>query len=194
MAAYNEGNGQSAIMDFGPANGASQARMIGGRDVPGNTNYASHMTSANEIRRDYASLTIETNPEETQKAITAINSTNASQPAYNLLGANCTTVCRDVLQKILDLKTNSIRPTALWSNIYLRWSKEAQQPRKATSRGSSAPQVKSTHGVDFGNPRYGINTFDFVWNLVEQQGQQRQDTKVTSKTCFEDANGKQVCQ
>ena len=195
MAAYNQANGQSAIMSFGPANGASQTQMALGGDVPGNTNYASHITSVNEVRRDYASLTIQTNPEETQKAISAINSTNAAQPAYNVYGSNCTTVCRDVFQKILGLNTNSIRPTALWSDLFLRWSKQAQQPRQTTSRGSAAPQVQSTHGVDYGNPRYGMNTFDFVWSLLQQQGQQQQQKeKVTSRICFTDENGKQVCQ
>jgi len=51
MAAYNQANGQSAIMDFGPANGASQTRMALGGDVPGNTNYASQLPDVNNQRR-----------------------------------------------------------------------------------------------------------------------------------------------
>ena len=188
MTAYNQSNGQSAVLDFGPAAGASQTRMALGGDVPGDTNYAAHMTSADEIKRGYTSLTIQTNPEETQKAITAINSTNAGQPTYNVYGTNCTTVCREVLQKILKLNTNSIRPSALWSDAFLRWSKQAQQPRQTTSRGSSSPQVQSTHGVDYGQPRYGMNTFDFTWQLLQPK------SKVTSKTCYTDESGKQVCQ
>ena len=191
MAAYNQANRQSAIMDFGPANGASQTQMALGWDVPGDTKYASHMISVDEVKRDFASITIQTNPEETQKAITAINSTNAAQPAYNVYGSNCTTVCRDVLKKILGVNTNSVRPAAFWSDIFSDWSKQAQRPRQTTSRGSSGTQVQSTPGVDYGNPRYGMNTFDFVWSLLQQQGQRG---TVNSRICFTDENGKQVCQ
>jgi hypothetical protein len=139
-------------------------------------------------------LTIQTNPVDTQNAINAINSTNASLTNYNVYGPNCTTVCRDVLHKILGLDTNSIRPTALWSDIFLKWSKQAMQPRQSTSRGTPAPKVQSTHGVDYGNPRYGMNTFDFVWMLLQQQNQQQPKPQVTSKICYTDENGKQVCQ
>ena len=91
----------------------------------------------------------------------------------------------------LGLSTNSIRPTALWSDVFLNWSKQAMQPRQSTSRGSAAPQVLSTHGMDYGDPRYGMDTFDFAWMLLQQQ---QQTPQVTSKFCYPDENGQQVCQ
>jgi RHS repeat-associated protein len=194
MEAYDPATRQSATLDFGPAASASRVSEVLGLDGPGDTNYAAHMPSADEIRQDYSSLTIQTNPVDTQKAINAINSANASLKTYNVYGQNCTTVCRDVLQKILGLNTNSIRPTSLWSDIFLKWSKQAQQARQ---QGSRAPNVQSNHGVDYGNPRIGMNTFDFVWMLLQQQKQQpppQPKPQVTTKICYTDENGKQVCQ
>jgi hypothetical protein len=151
-------------------------------------------TALTDIRNNYSSLTIQTNPADTQKAINAINSSNASLTTYNVYGQNCTTVCRDVLQKILGLKTNSIRPASLWEDAFFRWSKQAQHPNCSAGRGCQTVQVQSTHGVDYGNPRYGMNTFDFVWMLLQQQTQQQPTTQVTSTICFTDENGKQACQ
>jgi RHS repeat-associated protein len=197
MVAYDQGSLQSATLDFGPATGASRLREASGLDVPGDIRYAAHMVSADEIRRNYASLTIRTNPEDTQRAISAIRSENTTLKTYNVLGPNCTTVCRDVLQKILGLKTNSIRPAALWSDAFLRWSKQAQKPTQSTSRGSAAPQVLSAPGVDYGNNTiFGMDIFDFIWMLLQQQNQQpppppEPEPNVTTKICFPDENG--VC-
>jgi hypothetical protein len=64
--------------------------------VPGDTNYAyqgtSHMFSADDIRHNYAALTIQTNPEDTQKAINAINAKNAElkkDGIRDVTGPNC---------------------------------------------------------------------------------------------------------
>jgi hypothetical protein len=44
------------------------------------------------------------------------------------------------------------------------------------------------NGTDYGTPRFGMNTFDFIMLTLPKQ------EKVTSKICFTDENGKQVCQ
>lgn len=134
-------------------------------DVPGDVNYQNHMT-ADEMKQDYSSLTIQTNPEDAQKAIEAINAFNSSKPDYNLYGNNCSTVCRDVLHKILKLDSTSYKPGSVWADIYKKWSKAAltQKP------GSKPPEVQSKHGKDYGQPRYGgMDPFDFAWLLLHQQ-------------------------
>jgi RHS repeat-associated protein len=164
MVAYDQSTGNSAVMDFGPQNGdsrATQAEEAAGMDVPGDVNYQNHM-SADEMRQDYSSLTIQTNPEDAQKAIQAINTTNSANPNYNLYSSNCTTVCRDVLKKILKLNSASIRPKSLWGDIFKKWSKQAlMQPPK-----SKPPTVQSKHGTDYGQPRYPTNTFEFLWLIL----------------------------
>ena len=144
---------------------SSLTEEAAGIGVPGDTNYGSHMTSADEIRQDYTSLTIQTNPEDTQKAIEAINTYNGVPHEYMTYQQNCTTVCRDVLNKILKLDSTSIRPVSLWGDIFAKWSNAAlnQQP------GSKPPTVQSKHGMDYGRPRYPMNTFDFTWLLLHPQ-------------------------
>jgi RHS repeat-associated protein len=168
MVAYDQSTGQSAVADFGPQNGGSrlvQAEEGAGMDVPGDVNYQSHV-SADEMRQDYTSLTIQTNPVDAQKAIQAINEFNGKAEQYNLYNLhgneNCTTICRDILKKILKLDSTSIRPVSLWGDIFKKWSNTAlTQPA-----GSKPPTVQSNHGTDYGQPRYPMNTFDFIQLLL----------------------------
>ncbi len=111
------------------------------------------------MRQDYSGLTIQTNPEDAQKAIQAIKDFNGKVENYNLYGQNCTTVCRDVLKEILKLDSTSIKPKSLWSDIFKKWS-------RAALNGNKPITVQSTHGMDYGAPRVGINTFDLMWMLM----------------------------
>jgi RHS repeat-associated protein len=167
MVAYDQNTGNSAVMNFGPRDETlgGRAETVTGIAVPGDTSFSSHITSADELKQDFTSLTIQTNPEDTQKAIQAINSFNAGSPDYKLYSQNCTTVCRDVLNKILKLDSTSIRPVSLWDEIYKKWSNTALNQRP----GSKSPDVQSKHGLDYGRPRYGMNTFDFMWLLLHPQ-------------------------
>lgn len=56
-------SGQKNGSDLG-----TEMAEVAGPDVAGDTNYQSHM-SADEMRQDYSSLTIQTNPEDAEKAI-----------------------------------------------------------------------------------------------------------------------------
>jgi len=167
MVAYDQTTGDSAVMNFGPRDqtDAARAQEVAGIAVPGDTNFGSHITSPDELKQDFTSLTIQTNPEDTQKAIKTINSFNGDSHQCMTYSQNCTTVCRDVLHKILKLDSTSIIPKSLWGEIYKKWSNAAltQQP------GSKPPNIQSNHGVDYGRPRYGMNTFDFMWLLLRPQ-------------------------
>jgi RHS repeat-associated protein len=167
LVAYDQSTGNSAVMNFGPRDEDAGARVQEGLGiaVPGDTNFGSHITSADELKQDFTSLTIQTNPEDAQKAIQAINSFNGDPHQFMTYSQNCTTVCRDVLHKILKLDSTSIKPVSLWGEIYKKWSNAALNQRP----GSKPPNIQSRHGTDYGRPRYGMNTFDFAWFLLHPQ-------------------------
>jgi hypothetical protein len=72
---------------------------------------------------------------------------------------------RGILKKILKLDSTSIKPSSYWADIFKKSSKQAltQLP------GSRPPAVQSQHGTDYGQPRYPMETFDFVWLLLHPQ-------------------------
>ncbi len=184
MVAYEQTTGESAVMDFGPDKAQSWLIERGlPIDVAGTTNYDAHQETLDQIRQDYTSLTIQTNPEDTQKAIDAIRSFNADNHDWNVTGPNCTTVCRDVLKKILKLDSTSIRPKSLWSDIFKKWSNNA-----LNNPGKTVP-VQNQHGIDYGRPRVGIDTFILNWMLLNPPREE-----VTHKICWTDDKGKKVCQ
>jgi len=164
--AYDQSSGKSAIMDFGPKDGDSVKTMLNevrGADVQGDVNYQNHM-SPNDLRNNYSGLTIQTNPEDTQKAIDAINAFNSTSPNYNLYGNNCTTVCRDVLHNILKIDSTSITPKSFWEELYKKWSVAALSQKP----GAKPVEVESKAGVDYGKSRYGMDTFDLAIRLLLQ--------------------------
>jgi RHS repeat-associated protein len=166
LAAADPSTGQGAVMDFGPLkygdarDEAVEAMEVQGLPVPGDTNYGNHMLSLDEVRRDYASLTIQTSPEDTQKAVQAIKDFNAGNHMYILFGNgissanNCTTVCRDVLNKILKINNSRIKPKSLWEDLYKKWGQGGKVP--------DPPQ----HNKDYGNPRYRTDSFSIGWSLL----------------------------
>jgi hypothetical protein len=110
LLASDPNTGQAAELNFGPVKTGNlwsdtgskiNEAMVG--DEPGDANYGRHIQSADDLRQRAAALTIQTNPEDTQKAINLINQFNNSQPPdWNVTGPNCTTVCRDLLNTIFD--------------------------------------------------------------------------------------------
>ncbi len=168
LLAYDQSTGESAVLNFGPRDqtNAARAQEVLGIAVPGDTNFGSHITSPDELKQDFTSLTIQTNPEDTQKAIKEINTFNGVSHEFMTYDHNCTTVCRDiVIHKILKLNTTSMRPVSLWGDIFKKWSNAAlsQQP------GSKPPKVLSKPGKDYGRPRYQADTFDLAWRLLNPE-------------------------
>jgi RHS repeat-associated protein len=163
MVAYDQSTGDSAVMDFGPSEHDALTKTENALNipVPGDVNYASRITSLDQMRQDYTSLTIQTNPEDAQKAIQAIKSFNSSDHDYQTYNTNCTTVCRDVLHSILNVDSG-VRPYDLWQNIFTKWSNAAIHH----TSGNKPLMTRSTTGNDYGQPRYGMDTFRFVWLLL----------------------------
>lgn len=123
------------------------------------------MKSADAIRSNYAALTIQTNPAETQQAIASMQSTVSSLQAdgrWSMTGPNCATVCRDILAIVRGYGGKEIRPTMLWIRAYQNFSNTALS-------GGSTFRTPLAPGQDYGRPRYpGGDTFTFAWSILEQ--------------------------
>ena len=103
--------------------------------------------------------------------------------SYNAIrGANCTTVCREILNKFTNLNSQAISPSAFWPDVFFKFARPDQlnQP------------LPRTKGQDYGNPRPGISTYELVWRLLQMNSPAPQE-QVTSKICFSGEDGKQVC-
>lgn len=170
-------SGSSAMMSFGPADtsirGAiDQATMI---PVPGDTSFGLPM-SGDELRQKYVMLTIQTEPEVTQEIISYMNAFNEKGwQEWNLPGPNCTTVCRDALKAtgILPKDFDSISPNGFWEALYSRFGNPSTMKFTVTNMRygevSERLNIPTQTGVDYGNPRYGMNTLDYlVWYMHSQ--------------------------
>ena len=184
LLAYDQSTGDSAVKSFGPANHDVLTRIeeFFSIPVPGTDNYGfQDITSADQLREQYASITVQTSPEETQEAITFIQ-THPDTGSYITLGHNCTTTCARILRHIKLLKTHDIHPGGLFSHL-------------ARSYSTQGNPIFPTLGKDYGNPRSGYSAFDLLFRSIQQQQQQQKPREeVTHKICWTDDNGTQVCQ
>jgi len=181
LLAYDQQTGDSAVKSFGPANHgtASRAEELLSIPVPGKDNYGfENITSADQLRQQYASLTIQTSPGETQQAIQYIRTHPGGK--YVTLGNNCTTTCTVILRKLRLYSYAPVSPNAFFTTLADQYSKHSQ-----FHWPNNVPQ----NGVDYGNRRPGYNQFDLLLTAI-----QRQQEHVTHKLCWTDENGKTVCQ
>ena len=93
---------------------------------------------------------------------------------WALGGLNCATVCRDALKAIgiLPRDYGSISPFGLWATLFGRFGNPAMQQYSTTTRYGELFQslrVDSQKGVDYGSPRFGMNTFDFIMLMLRPQ-------------------------
>jgi RHS repeat-associated protein len=194
LFAHNPDTNQAAFMSFGPTDQSFSGQLLTLSGGPvGSTVSFGKPQSADDLRRDYAALSIQTSPEQAQDVINFINGFGAAENPYRLFQANCSTVCRDALKAVGVLPRNygSITPFGLWSALYRRLSNPAKQ-RFSTTTGYGEQfqslRIDSQKGVDYGSPRFGMNTFDFIMLIL------RPKEEVKSKICYPGEDGKQVCQ
>jgi len=161
LFANNPQTGESAMMSFGPRDQSAAGTAI---TVVGGTQESTKMydwpQSADDLRQNFAALSIQTTPEQAQEVINFIKNLDPSNTDYKLFSQNCTTVCRDALKiiKLLPTQNNNITPAGLWDTLYIRygrqnWFQQMFNPGVGPRRT----------GNDYGNPRFGMNTFDFLW-------------------------------
>jgi RHS repeat-associated protein len=182
LFAHNPSTNEAAFMSFGPTDRSPTGQLLtvtGGS--MGSTTSFEVPQNADDLRRKYAALSIQTSPEQAQEVINFINRFSTTDNPYRLFETNCTTVCRDALKAIGLLPRNygGITPMALWASLYRRFSNQSMQKYSTTTRYGEQFQslrIESRQGVDYGNPRFGMNTFDFLMLMLQKQA---------PKTCVE---------
>ena len=182
LLAYDQQSGNSAVQSFGPANHDALTRVEEGlgMSVDGTDNYGfNNVTSADQLRQQYTSITIQTSPEETQAAIQYIRTHPDGK--WSALGENCTTTCARILRKLQLYRYAPVSPNALFTTLADQYSKHSQ---------FQWPNNVPRNGVDYGNPRPGYDPFDLLFLSMQKQLHE----KVTTRICWTDENGKQVCQ
>jgi RHS repeat-associated protein len=162
LVAYNERSGDFAVRNFGPVKTEVETLY---RTVPGSDwakQFATELANPDQLKQ-YAVLTIQTNPEEAQKVIDQINSNDPVPLGYNVRDRNCTTVCREALSAIMALDSRIWRPQDLWNTLWYGYSNRAI----STGRMSVFLQVETAAGKDHGRPRWGLDTFDFLSLIIK---------------------------
>jgi RHS repeat-associated protein len=186
IAALDQRTGQTGFLDHYPK---------GGTDALGRGQGAFNLGSMQERGEQaragaFATLTIQTSPEQAQKVIDQISKMlNGSAPGYSALSNNCTTVCEDVLRD-LGLDFGDTLPTTYWEDVYRRYSRDVQDnPFKAFPFVS----VPKTTGVEYGNPRnFGMDYTRLLFQLYLNQWSQQQQPK-PRQACVT-AGGETTCE
>lgn len=172
MAAFDQKTQDFAFLSVGPQTHFDPGIMNpvnAFSGVPGTSEFNLPQT-VDDLRNNFSALTIQTTPEVAQQAIAAIRN-GAGTGNWALLGNNCTSACAKVLRDI-GLSPGSTggmawTPDKFWANLTLLYGKNRPpKPVRAvlgsTIGGSPLTAPQSQPGRDFGNPNYGMNTFDFI--------------------------------
>ena len=163
--------GKSGMMSFGPVDSSNSGRFFTALNGPmSSTNTYDLPATADDLRNGFAALTIQTSPDQAQAVLSFIKNISANTPndLYRVLSTNCTTVCRDAMKAIGVLPPNagSITPFALWSTLFQKYAKNPTYSTFSSlpysSPSFSLMNVQNQKGVDYGNPSFGMNTFDFI--------------------------------
>ncbi|MDE1155563.1 MAG: RHS repeat-associated core domain-containing protein [Acidobacteriaceae bacterium] len=147
FVAENQQTGDAAAMSFGPVHDADYGLTPLGAPVNSTNSFISpgHTFSADDIRQNFASITIQTSPEEAQKVIEFIRNMTPGANPYMLFKNNCTTTCVQAL-KILGLlpsKSSIITPKSLWKTL-------SKTYLKSNSTNFFGQQKAPTNGVNYG--------------------------------------------
>jgi RHS repeat-associated protein len=163
LFAYNQANGNSAIESFGPASksfGYRAAEIVS--SVPGTSMFDMNVPqSADDLRKTYASVTIQTTPELTQQVIDYMKA-NPDPSRWDFMGPNCSSEVWKILKQFkLDRQgfhgNQGITPNVLWTNMMVRYN---------PSQAIWGQMTKPTNGRDYGNPRFDM--FNLMWNSLPQ--------------------------
>jgi RHS repeat-associated protein len=177
LGALNQSTGQVGFLDYYPA-GKTDSFGAG----PGAFNTGNMQSRADEVAAGkYASLTLQTTPEEAQKVLDQISRMlKGSVPGYSGATNNCTTTCEDVLRE-LGLNFGAVFPSTYWTDIYHRYSADVQaNPFKAFSF-VAAPQKT---GVEYGNPRnLGVDFNSLLFQIYLNQWNRQQQKAPPAKAC-----------
>jgi hypothetical protein len=148
-------------MSFGPKDESMGNLAIVGAGGPvASTTSFGLPQSADDLRANFTALSIQTTPEQAQEVLTFIKNFSPTSNDYRLYSENCTTVCRDALKALglVPQDNMNISPDAFWKTVFKLYAQNTAWNRFLKSVG----QAPIYPGRDLGNPRFGMNTFDFV--------------------------------
>jgi hypothetical protein len=98
ISAYNEQTGDFAMMSVGPQQHGDPGTLLHPLSgVPGTSEYSLPTSVDDALRKNFTAVTIQTNPEVAQQAITLIRN-GAGTGNWAILGNNCTTSCVKLLK------------------------------------------------------------------------------------------------
>ena len=171
IAAYNQNTGDFAFLSVGPqTHNDPSAPLHPFSGVPGTSEYELP-TSADELRKNFTAITIQTNPEVAQQAIDEIRN-GAGTGNWAILGNNCVTSSVKLLKDIGLSPGSNLglpwTPERYWENTNAIYGKSASPFSRflagTVGAGSFGTQK---NGVDTGNPRYRMNTFDWLLLMLK---------------------------
>jgi len=159
FVAENQQTGDAAAMSYGPVHDSEYGLTPLGSPVNSTNSFISpgHTFSADDIRRNFSSLTIQTSPEDAQKIIDFIRNLSTSSNPYMLFKNNCTTTCVQALKilGILPSNNNTITPKGLWKTLSSKYS-------KTSSKNFFGQQSAPKNGVDYGTRPSGYDPFQLL--------------------------------
>jgi hypothetical protein len=100
MLVYNQKTGQSGFRSFGPDHSQSSRALVAtGTPVPGTDKFGlENIKTLDDLRKNFTSITISTNPEQAQKALDML--IQHPDGDYTLFWNNCTTTCAKILRDL----------------------------------------------------------------------------------------------
>ncbi len=177
VGALNQATGQVGFLDYYPARGTDSVGS-----GPGVFNTGDFQSRAQEVAAGkFATLTIQTTPDEAQKVIDQISHMlNGFAPGYSVAFNNCTSTCEDVLRD-LGLDFGDKAPSTYWGDVYRRYSQDVQNNPFKAFPFTAPPQQP---GVEYGNPgNYGVNYNWLLFLIYQNQWNQQQKNSPPPKAC-----------
>ncbi len=167
MTAENQQTGAAAVMSFGPIREGigDTERTLAGMSQVSTSEFGLAGATADSLRQQYASLTIQTRPEEAQQVIDWIGQhggVEALAGGYMLYDQNCTTVCRDALKMVNKIAQGNQdwSPSGFWKTAFSQYA----HPYFQNTFGWTGSQP----GVNYGQPRGGYDSFRLLELLSKQ--------------------------
>ena len=173
LLAYNQATGDSATRSFGPDHSvANTLETAVGIPVPGTDRFGyADIKSPDDLRENFASITIQTTPEEAQELIDAIRAHPDGD--YTTYWNNCTTTCSKLLRMIKETSSHALTPSGFFYDLW------------ATTHSQSAWNApRLVRGQDYGHPRQGYDAFQmFFWLMGSNDKSSVTTTQTFSIDC-----------
>jgi len=159
LLVYNQQTGQSGLRSFGPDHSqVGMARTAIGTPVPGTDRFGlQDVTSVDDLRKNYTSLTISTTPEEAQQVLSVL--IEHPDGKYTTYWNNCTTTCAQILRDLGKFDSHPLTPIANFNALYYQYGNESAPANFWTGNSFK-------NGVDYGKYRPNYNPFVLLFRTI----------------------------